>query len=184
MVPLFLFCSFFVRVGRTCYHLTMRPFLCALVVAGQLSPGQEPGAAARADTSHLTLTTSANKSAVVPGAKLSLWVDVVPKPKMHVYTPEQTDYIPISITLEPDDAFNASPPVFPKGEKYLFAPLNETQIVLSKPFRIVQDITVSRAAAAGPTLTIKGTLRYQACDDKVCYVPQTVPLKWTFGLKP
>jgi Disulphide bond corrector protein DsbC len=167
----------------------MRPFLCALVVAGQLSPGQEPGAAARADTPHLTLTTSANKSTVVPGAKLSLWVDVVPKPKMHVYTPEQTDYIPISITLEPDDAFKASPAVFPKGEKYFFAPLNETQIVLSKPFRIVQDITVSPAAtfreraAAGATLTIRGTLRYQACDDKVCYVPRSVPLKWTVDLK-
>jgi hypothetical protein len=160
----------------------MRPFLCALVVAGQLSPGQEPGAAARADTPHLTLTTSANKSAVVPGAKLSLWVDVVPKPKMHVYTPEQTDYIPISITLEPDDAFKALPPVFPKGEKYLFAPLNETQIVLSKPFRIVQDLTVKPTAPFGE-LTIKGTLRYQACDDKVCYMPQSVPLKWAITLK-
>ena len=168
----------------------MRLLLCALIVAGQLSPSHEPGSAAKADTPHLSLTTSSSKSSVVPGAKLSLWVDVVPKPKMHVYTPEQTDYIPISIALEPDDAFKASPAVFPKGEKYFFAPLNETQIVLSKPFRIMQDVTVSPAstarerAASGATLTIKGTLRYQACDDKVCYVPQSIPLKWTIELKP
>ena len=161
----------------------MRLFLCALIVAGQLSPGQERGGTTSADTPHLTLTTSSSKSNVVPGAKLSLWVDVVPKPKMHVYTPEQKDYIPIEITLEPNDAIKAQPAVFPKGEKYFFAPLSETQIVLSKPFRIVQDITVKPTARAGE-LTIKGTLRYQACDDKVCYVPKSVPLTWSIELKP
>ena len=36
----------------------------------------------------------------------------------------------------------------------------------------------------GATLTIKGTLRYQACDDKVCYLPQSIPLSWTVGLRP
>ena len=45
----------------------------------------------------------------------------------------------------------------------------------AKPFRILQDIT---SAKPGP-LTVKGTLRYQACDDKVCYRPTNVPLEWT-----
>jgi hypothetical protein len=26
---------------------------------------------------------------------------------------------------------------------------------------------------------VEGTLRYQACDDRVCYVPQELPVKWT-----
>ena len=29
-------------------------------------------------------------------------------------------------------------------------------------------------------LTVQGTFRYQACDDKECYPPQTIPLRWTF----
>jgi hypothetical protein len=33
-------------------------------------------------------------------------------------------------------------------------------------------------------LTIAGTFAYQACDDKVCFLPQTVPLSWTIGVKP
>jgi hypothetical protein len=32
-------------------------------------------------------------------------------------------------------------------------------------------------------MTIAGTLQYQACDDKVCFTPQSVPLTWTLGLR-
>jgi hypothetical protein len=34
------------------------------------------------------------------------------------------------------------------------------------------------------TLTISGTFEYQACDDKVCFAPQSIPLNWTIGVKP
>ena len=154
--------------------------------ASRTTPG--PG---RAETSHLRLSTSSSVTVVAPGSRFSLWVDVTPKPNMHVYTPEQKEYIPIELSIAADEAIKVLPPVFPKSEKYFFEPLNETQLVFSKPFRIVQDITVNdnapvrqRAATAGATLTIKGTLRYQACDDKVCYVPQSVPVEWTVGLRP
>ena len=33
-------------------------------------------------------------------------------------------------------------------------------------------------------LMLHGTLRYQACDDRVCYIPATVPLQWTFRFEP
>ena len=58
-----------------------------------------------------------------------------------------------------------------------------------KPFRVVQDLAVDaspagRAALKGVSeLVVKGTLTYQACDDKLCYTPQTVPLSWTVGLR-
>jgi len=32
--------------------------------------------------------------------------------------------------------------------------------------------------------TPKGTLHYQACDDKVCYRPETIPVQWTLSLTP
>ena len=82
--------------------------------------------------------------------------------------------IPFHRTVVEDPAFTAAAPRFPKPEKIVFEPLNETQLVYAKPFRIVQDVTPTRR---GP-LTIKGTLRYQACDDKVCYRPTNVPLEW------
>jgi hypothetical protein len=33
-------------------------------------------------------------------------------------------------------------------------------------------------------LTISGTLEYQACDDKICYNPVSLPLCWNLSLVP
>lgn len=152
---------------------------------------QGAGAARKIDTPHILLTTSSSDTAAAPGTRISLFLDVTPKPKMHVYTPEQKELIPISISLTDDAAFKTHAAKFPKSEQYFFEPLGETQLVYSKPFRIVQDVTIAltpamrqRARGSGATLTIAGTLRYQACDDKVCYMPQDVPVSWTIQLRP
>jgi len=31
--------------------------------------------------------------------------------------------------------------------------------------------------------TLAGSLEYQACDDKTCFNPVSLPLTWTMGLK-
>lgn len=149
------------------------------------------GAALQAETKHLTISATASDRVVAPGTRFSLLVDVTPKPGMHVYAPGQTTYIPIALALEPDDAFRAHAPAFPEAETYLFEPLNEMQRVFSRPFRIVQDLTVAptralraRAGEAGASISIRGTLRYQACDDTICYLPATIPLTWTIPLRP
>jgi hypothetical protein len=145
----------------------------------------------KADTRHVGLTTSASDPVAAPGTRLSLFVDVAPKPKMHVYAPGQQELIPISLSLEGDSSFKAHPIRYPKSETYFFAPLGETQLVYSRPFRIIQDVTLAltpalreRARSEGASLTISGTLRYQACDDKVCYMPESLPVSWTIGLRP
>jgi DsbC/DsbD-like thiol-disulfide interchange protein len=134
----------------------------------------------RADTRHLTLTTSASPRQVRPGTRVSLFVDVTPKPKMHVYSPEQKDVIPVALKLDPHAAVQVGAAKYPKPEKYFFAPLEETQLVYSKPFRLTQEIVVN--SPSPPSVTIKGTLRYQACDEAICYLPQTVPVSWTLAV--
>ena len=136
-----------------------------------LSRAPQPG---RIETRHLVLNTS---TAAAERNRVTLVVEVSPKPKMHIYAPEQKDVIPVALQLEPHDVIRPGATKLPKPEKYFFAPLKETQLVYSKPFRIAHDVTLLPNAA--PPLTIKGTLRYQACDDAVCYLPQTVPIAWT-----
>lgn len=136
----------------------------------------------RVETRHLTVSTTTSSTAAPRSRRLTLFVDVAPKPKMHVYSPEQKDVIPVTLTLEPPDGVRPGIPRFPKSEKYFFAPIKETQFVYSKPFRIAQDVTLA-ASPTGGQLTIKGTLRYQACDDTICYVPQNVTLSWTITPK-
>ena len=155
------------------------------------SSGRAPAAGDKTETPHLTVTTSASDAVVAPGTRFSLLADVAPKPKMHVYAPGQKDYIAIDLAIQPDEMIRIQPATYPPAEKYFFEPLKETQLVYSRPFRIVQDVTLpvtqaarQRAKAEGATLTIKGTLRYQACDDKVCYIPKSIPVSWTVKLRP
>jgi DsbC/DsbD-like thiol-disulfide interchange protein len=139
-----------------------------------------PAAPGSAETRHLTITTSATPATAGPGQRVVLNVDVALKPKMHVYSPDQPkeqDYLPIALTVTAGDGFRLEKPRYPSSEKFFFAPLNETQHVYSKPFRITQPVVVTRDNAGEP-LTITGTVRYQACDDALCYVPQTVAVKW------
>lgn len=149
----------------------------ALLIAAL--PGGEPIA-----TKHLTIATSASQETVAPGARVALNIDIAPKPTMHVYAPGQKDYIVVSVKLERNAVIKPAAVQFPKPEKREVKELGETQLVYSKPFRIVQDVTVAAAPspAAGP-LTVKGTVKYQACDESICYAPITVPVTWTVTIK-
>jgi hypothetical protein len=114
--------------------------------------------------------------------------DITPGPKMHVYAPEQSGYIPVALKLAVSTDFAGQPPKFPPATSFYYEPLKETVKVYDKPFRIQQDVTIARTpdvlkrAQAGEPLTISGTLSYQACDDAVCYRPDSVPVTWTITL--
>jgi DsbC/DsbD-like thiol-disulfide interchange protein len=162
-----------------------------IVWAALLMAGVPERLESTVETAHLTATMSARRISVAPGERTSLVIEVAPKPGMHVYAPQQKSYIPVSLTLTTSASFRAHPPTFPRPEKYFFAPLKETQLVYTKPFKIGQDITLAPAAALGgeggnpgTTVTINGTLRYQACDDTICYLPKNLPVSWTIRLKP
>ena len=47
--------------------------------------------------------------------------------------------------------------------------------VFQKPFRLTQDVTLDKSAKSGSTVTVSGTVNYQACDDAVCYPPASLP---------
>jgi DsbC/DsbD-like thiol-disulfide interchange protein len=117
-------------------------------------------------------------------------LDVTPGKNIHVYAPGQAGYIPIALTLDPAVDFKTGASRYPVPRDFLFPPLKETVKVFDKPFRLVQEITLAltpalrQRATAKETLTIKGTLDYQACDDKVCFRPDSVPLVWSIALTP
>ncbi len=142
-------------------------------------PPPKPQTATR-ETNHLRVALSASADRVAPGGHVTLRVDVTPKPRMHVYAPGQPDYVTVSLKIDANPAFTTARPQFPPGETFLFEPLNEQQLVYMKPFRITADVTLTPAARGD--VTVKGTFRYQACDDHVCYLPTNVPVEWTIPL--
>jgi len=80
------------------------------------------------------------------------------------------------------------PVQYPASEVYYFKPLNERVPVYQKPFTLVMDVVAdatpeARKALAGKSeLVVDGTLEYQACDDKLCYNPVSIPLSWRVAL--
>jgi hypothetical protein len=146
--------------------------------------------ATRLAAAHLTVTSYATDAVAAQGTHFSLVLDVTPGPRVHVYAPGANDYRPVAMHVEPRPGLVANAPQYPKSEDYFFKPLNEHVPVYQRPFRIVQNVTLdpSREGTAAlkdvTSLAIAGRFEYQACDDKICFAPQSVPLFWTIGVKP
>ena len=154
--------------------------LAVLVFSLLVGQGRADAPKPPIETAHLLMAVSATPESAAAGKKVTLALDVTPKPKMHVYSPGQDGYIAITLTLEANPAITAGKAKYPAGEKFFMPALNETQLVYAKPFRITQDVTLK--SATGEALTIKGSVRYQACDDRICYLPVTVPVEWKIAM--
>jgi hypothetical protein len=89
----------------------------------------------------------------------------------------------VKVTFKPQADVRVGKTVYPKSETMFFAPLNETVPVYQKAFRLAQDVTLGKSLKAGSTVTLAGTLEFQACDDQVCFVPESVPVSWTVTVK-
>jgi len=135
--------------------------------------------AVAASTPHLSVATSASAATAKPRSKVSLFVDIIPDPKIHVYAPGAKDYIPIALTLAPPKDVTLGKVQYPKSQDLFFEPLNEHVPVYQSPFRLVQDVTLGPSFKPGQAVTLTGTLKYQACDDKVCFAPASAPVSWT-----
>ena len=130
---------------------------------------------------HATIAASPTDVGGAPGAKVVLFVDVTPKAGIHVYAPGSKDYIPISLKLTSPADLKAGKLTYPKSEMMTFA--DERVPVFQKPFRLTQEITLGKAAKSGSTVNVAGTVHMQACDDKVCYPPENVPISWNVVVK-
>ncbi len=137
----------------------------------------------------LELTSFATDSTVAPGTQFSLVLDARPARGVHVYAPGVTGYKPIAFSVQPQPGLLIRGAQYPPSDDYHFKPLNEHVQVYHRPFRIVQDILIDASPQAQTSLkdvtsiTIKGVLNYQACNDKMCFTPQTLPLTWTVSLR-
>jgi len=150
--------------------------------------GDEPRSPVDISAPSLTIASSITDSAVALGTNFSLVLDIRPAKGVHVYAPGVTGYKPIALSIDPRPGLLVKDAVYPSPEDYYFKPLNEHVPVFQQPFRIVQDVAIDptipgQVALQGvSTVTITGTLMYQACDDTVCFTPQSVPLSWTVTL--
>jgi peroxiredoxin len=152
--------------------------------------GVEPAPREKVQAKHLQLDTSGGDLPLRPNQRASLAVDVRLPDRVHVYAPGVTGYIPIALAMRSSPAFQSDPVSYPAPKTMRLEAIHETVPVYDRSLRLVETITLAGAQQVEPlldadrNLTIEGDLRYQACDDRECFVPETVRLKWTVHVLP
>ena len=148
--------------------------------------GVSPIEAIEGSSPQLDFTAWPSNTGVSVGTRFSIAVEVRPNENMHVYAPgaEANGYRVIGLELAPSDMYRMEPVEYPDSEIYYFAPLDEYVPVFQEPFTLLQEIVMAGSAeteaalAEMDTITISGFLNYQACDDAICYLPQSVPVSF------
>jgi DsbC/DsbD-like thiol-disulfide interchange protein len=159
------------------------PLRRALVVVALASIASATGLGAqnfrKSQPARISVAASVTKASVTPGQSVDLTLDVTPVPGVHVYAPGNPKYIAVAITTTPLAGIHVDPAVFPSAEDLFFAPLSEAVKVYSKPFTVRVPIhveaTIRKGAVWPGPVTLAGTVDYQACDDRVCFPPQSAP---------
>lgn len=138
-----------------------------------------------AETKYFQVSTSSSNQIVHQGQHISLVVDLELKPRMHVYAPGvQGGYIPIDWKMAGSPGFKPGAVEYPKPQILRLDVIKETVPVYLGRVRLIRDLVIGTDAEVKPLLgpekqlTVEGSLRYQVCDDRECYLPATQPLKW------
>ena len=149
-----------------------------------------PARSQRTTTDHLDVISSVTNEVVTPGSRFSIVLDIRPREGVHVYAPGATGYKIVAFNLAANSLLVSRPTVYPASEIYFFEPLNERVPVYQKPFRLTRNLAIStapehRAAVSRlKTMTIRGTLDYQACDDRACFTPTSIPVSVDVVVRP
>ena len=139
---------------------------------------------------HLSLSTGASTTEARMGRHVLLTLDVNLPTRVHVYAPGVEGYIPIDWKLDETAAAKISDAIYPTPKTLFLKAIKEKVPVFEDHFRLTREIILGAdkelAALADQSGNVKvlGTLRYQACDDEKCFLPETVPVAWTFHFEP
>lgn len=130
-----------------------------------------------------SITTSSSTVVVAPGGSVTLWADVAPNPKMHVYAEGAKGFTAASLALTPNPVVTFGKASYPRSSLISVPGEVDKVPAYSGPFRIAVPVTIKSTAKSGDTLTLGGALNYQACDDVLCYPVSVLPVLWTITVK-
>jgi len=149
-----------------------------------------PGPHENVPAKHLQISTSSSDVDVATGQHVILELTVDLPEKTHVYAPGVEHYIPIDWKIADGAGYHAGPVEYPASAVMHLEVIHESVPVFQGRFRLLRSVTIGDPAELKPilekggALVIEGSLRYQACDDVECYLPETVPVKWTLHALP
>lgn len=120
------------------------------------------------------------ESGGAPGSSVRVALVVKLPERFHVQSnaPRDPAFIPTLLTIEPPAAVRAAEIVFPPATDLKQVGQAEPLAVFEHEFAIGVRFDLDSSIANG-TIEIPAHLRYQACDDRLCYAPVTADVRWT-----
>jgi thiol:disulfide interchange protein len=149
--------------------------LVLLLVTPSLAPAQLRGI--KADLTPLV------ESDAPAGGRIRAAVRVRVPEGFHLQAnaPRDPDLIATTLVFEEPVGVRAVEVVFPKTTDFTLAGQTEALAVFEHEFTIGVQFAVGTNTPPGP-IDIPARLRYQACDDKLCFAPVTAELRWTLNV--
>jgi hypothetical protein len=117
------------------------------------------------------------------GGKGTVTLRVVLPESVHVQSDKPLDksLIPTALTIEPPTGLRVEKIVYPAASKLKQEGQTQPLAVFGHDFTITVHLAVAAGTAAGE-LSVPGRLRYQACDEFMCYTPKNVDTKWAIRI--
>ncbi len=130
-----------------------------------------------------TLSPLVERSAVPPGSTVRLALAVSLPEGFHAQSnrPYEPAYIPTTLSLDPPDGVTITEVVFPPSTDFFLQGTAEPLAVFEHEFVIGLVAEIGSGVSPGE-LTIPGRLRYQACDNTVCYRARSIDTTWTVSV--
>jgi DsbC/DsbD-like thiol-disulfide interchange protein len=118
-----------------------------------------------------------------PGTTVRLVAHVRLPEGLHVQSnkPRDPDLIPTEVTLTPPAGVTLVDIVYPKAEDFVIPGFAQPLAVYPNEFDIVVRVRLGTQVKAG-TLSLPATLRYQACNDTVCFPPSRATVTWSVAV--
>ncbi len=163
----------------------LRVFIVLASVCAIAAGAGGPAARAQAPVLTATLTPLVETDAIRAGTTARLAMRVVLAADLHVQsnTPSDPGLIATVLTVDAPAGVTVEELVYPAAKAFVQAGLDEPLLVYEHDFVIGVRITVAPDVAPG-TLVIGARLRYQACNDLVCFRPVTAIEPWVVRVVP
>src|SRR5688500_8099641 len=160
--------------GSRILNMLTRWSVCLLALLSAAALGAAQGRPPRA-----TVTTLLEKDGVTPGGTAHAALKVVLPEKLHSNSnkPRDKNLIPTVLTITPTEGVTVAEIVYPPASDLKQEGSDQPLSVYEREFLVGVRLNVAANVAAGD-ITVDGRFRYQACDEKVCYLPVSESVQW------
>ncbi len=162
----------------------MKRFLAALGVAALTSLTSTAGnAQSGRPRAEVTPIAAADGVRVGTTARLALRISLPEGLHTQSNKPRDPNLIPTVLTIDAPAGVAIEEIVFPPSTDLKQAGLDQPLAVFEREFAIGVRLSIA-ATVAAEEIVLPARLRYQACDENLCYAPATVETAWTLRIVP